>query len=140
MLSLEKLKGNKKRGKKLLSGMACVACHGLKKGDVIKGPDLLNIKLSKEQIAESILKPAATISDSWVAVTMKDGAVHLGTLVSKNEKEVIVHNIAGIPTKVKASDVKSVKKQTSTLMVPALANDLSLQQFADLLEYLYKKE
>jgi hypothetical protein len=25
-------------------------------------------------------------------------------------------------------------------MVPALANDLSLQQFADLLEYLYKKE
>ncbi|MCX8239034.1 MAG: HEAT repeat domain-containing protein [Akkermansiaceae bacterium] len=140
MLSLEKLKGNKKRGKKLLSGMACVACHGLKKGDVIKGPDLLNIKLSKEQIAESILKPAATISDSWVAVTMKDGAVHLGTLVSKNEKEVIVHNIAGIPTKVKATDVKSVKKQTSTLMVPALANDLSLQQFADLLEYLHKKE
>ena len=140
MLSFEKLKGNKKRGKKILSGMACVACHNLKKGDVIKGPDLLNIKLSKEQIAESILKPAATISDSWVTVTMNDGTAHLGTLVTKNDKEVIVHDIAGIPTKVKASDVKSVKTQTSTLMAPGLANDLSLQQFSDLIAYLSKKE
>lgn len=140
MLSLDKLKGNKKRGQKILSGMACVACHNLKKGDVIKGPDLLNMDLSKEQIAESILKPAATISDSWVMVTMKDGTAHLGTLISKSEKEVVVHNIAGIATKVKASDVKSVATQTSTLMGPGLANDLSLQQFADLIAYLYKKK
>ncbi|MFK7911129.1 MAG: NPCBM/NEW2 domain-containing protein [Akkermansiaceae bacterium] len=140
MLSLEKLKGNKERGKKILAGMACVACHNVKPGDAIKGPDLLNMKLTKEQIAEAIIKPEATISDTWVTVTMKDGSLYPGTLISKDDKQVVVHNIAGIATKVKTADVKDIKKQTSTLMGPHLADDLSLQQFADLIEYLYKKK
>ena len=140
MLALEKLKGNKKRGRKVLSGMACVACHNVKPGDTIKGPDLLNMKLTKEQIAEAILKPAATISESWVTVTMKNGTTHLGTLVSNSDKQVVVHNIAGIATKVKTSDVKDLKKQSSTLMGPHLADDLSLQQFVDVIEYLHKKK
>ena len=139
MLSLEKLKGDKKRGQKVLAGMACIACHNVKKGDAIKGPDLLNMKLTKEQIAEAILKPAATISDTWVTVTMKDGTPHMGTLVSKDDQKVVIHNIAGIATTLKAADVKSIAKQTSTLMGPHLADDLSLQQFADMIEYLYKK-
>ncbi|MFT6180034.1 MAG: putative heme-binding domain-containing protein [Akkermansiaceae bacterium] len=140
VLSLEKLKGNKKRGKKVLSAMACLACHGLKKDDLVKGPNLLNLSQTKEQIAESILKPEAAISDTWVTVTMKDGTAHLGTLVSKTEQEVVVHNIAGIATKVKVGEVKSIAKQTSTLMGPGLANDLSLQQFADLIAFLHKKK
>jgi len=139
MVALDKKKGNKKRGKKILSTLSCVACHNVKPGDTIKGPDFkkLGAKLNRDQIAEAILKPEATISDSWVTVTLKDGAEHYGTLVKKSNEQVIIHNIAGIPTKLKASDVKSIKKQSSTLMTPGLANDLSLQEFSDLIEYLH---
>ena len=139
MLALDKLKGDKKRGQQVLTGMACVACHNVKPGDPIKGPDLLNMKLTKEQIAEAILKPAATISETWVTATMNDGTIHSGTIVSKTNQQVIIHNIAGMATKLKTSDVKSINKQTSSLMGPHLADDLSLQQFADVIEYLHKK-
>ena len=139
MLSLEKLKMNKRRGKKVLAGLACIACHNVKAGDPIKGPNLMNLgsHLTKEQIAEAIIKPEATISESWVKVTMKDGREHLGTLVSKTAESVVVHNIAGIATKLKAADVREIKKQDSTLMGPHLTDQLSLQQFADLIGYLH---
>ncbi|BDS07955.1 hypothetical protein NT6N_29950 [Oceaniferula spumae] len=139
MLSLDKIKAKKARGKKVLSGLACIACHNVNPGDPIKGPNMMNLgsHLTKEQIAEAILKPEATIAETWVKVTMKDGSEHLGTLVSKTADTVVVHNIAGIPTKLKAADVKEIKKQDSTLMGPHLADDLSLQQFADLIEYLH---
>ncbi len=139
MLALGKKKGNKGAGKKILSKLACIACHNVKPSDPIKGPDFhkMGSRLNKDQIAEAILKPAATISDSWVTVTMKDGTAHQGTLVSKGALKVVINNIAGIGTTVKASDVKSIAKQTSTLMAPGLANELSIKQFVDLIEYLY---
>lgn len=139
MLAFEKTKGNKRRGKKILAGMACVACHNINKGDPIKGPDLHNMKLTREQIAEAILKPEATISESWVTVTMNDGTTHEGTLVSRDDKQVVIHNIAGIATKLNAPEIKSIAKQTSTLMGPHLADELTLQQFVDVVEYLYNK-
>lgn len=142
IVALGKHKGNAKKGKQVLSTLSCVACHNLNPGDPIKGPDFLKMgaKLSRDQIAEAILKPAATIADSWVTVTMKDGSQHQGTLVSKSKEQVVIHNIAGIPTTLKASDVKSISKQTSTVMAPGLANELSLKQFSDLIEYLHSKK
>jgi putative heme-binding domain-containing protein len=139
MLSLGKIKANKQAGKKVLANLACAACHNIKPADPIKGPDFnkMGARLSKEQIAEAILKPAATISDSWVTVTMHNGTIHQGTLVSKDTQKVTIHNIAGIATTLKTPDVKGISKQTSTLMGPGLANELSLKQFADLVEYLH---
>lgn len=139
MLSLGKIKGNKKAGKKILKGLACAACHNINPGDPVKGPDFNKIgsRLNMDQIAEAILKPAATISNTWVTVTLKDGTAHQGTLVSKDALKVIINNIAGISTTLKASEVKSIAKQTSTLMGPGLANELSLKQFADLVTYLH---
>ncbi len=139
MVALDKMKGNPKAGKKALAGLACAACHNINPEDPIKGPDFAHIGslLNKAQIAEAILKPDATIADSWVTVTTNDGTPHMGTLVSKNEQEVVVNNIAGISTKLNATDVKSIEKQTSSIMGPGLANELSLQQFVDMVSYLH---
>lgn len=139
MVSLDKLKGDPKAGKKALESLACIGCHNINPGDPIKATDFNKIgsRLSKDQIAEAILKPDATIADSWVTVTMNDGTPHMGTLISKDDTAVVVNNIAGIGTTLNAADVKSIEKQTSTLMGPGLANDLSLQQFVDMVSYLH---
>jgi len=139
MVALDKMKGNPKAGKKALASLACAACHNINPDDPIKGPDFNHIGsiLNKEQIAEAILKPDATIADSWVTVTMNDGTPHMGTLISKNDTEVVVNNIAGISAKLNAADVKSIEKQTSSIMGPGLANELSLQQFVDMISYLH---
>lgn len=139
MVSLGKNKGNKKRGQKVLASLSCVACHSIKAGDPVKGPNILKLgaSLSREQIAEAILKPDATIADSWVTVQMKDGSQHQGTLVKLNQAQVKIYNIAGIGTALKVSEIKKIEKQSSTLMGPGLANELSLKQFRDLVEYLH---
>ena len=139
MVALGKMKGEPNAGKKALASLACIGCHNINPGDPIKATDFnkMGSRMSKDQIAEAILKPDATIADTWVTVTMNDGTPHMGTLISKNDNEVVVNNIAGIGTTLNAADVKSVEKQTSTIMGPGLANDLSLKEFSDLVSYLH---
>ncbi|MGB1936469.1 MAG: DUF7133 domain-containing protein [Akkermansiaceae bacterium] len=139
MVALDKMKGNPKAGKKALESLACIGCHNINPDDPVKATDFAKMgsRMSKDQIAEAILKPDATIADSWVTVTTNDGTPHMGTLISKDDTKVVVNNIAGIGTTLAASDVKSIEKQTSTLMGPGLANDLSLQEFVDMVSYLH---
>jgi len=118
---------------------ACAACHSLVDGDPKRGPDLNHIggKLDREAIAEAILKPDASIAESWVDVITHDGTIHQGTLEEKTDTGVIVRNIAGIPTTVKASEVKEINLSASTLMGPHLMDTLSMEQFADVIAYLH---
>ena len=116
--------------------MGCIACHNIAEGQVIKGPDLTKLgKMSKEALAESILKPGASIAKSWVTIQMNDGSSHLGTLVKKDSKQVVLHNIAGIATKLDATKIKKTEPGLN-MMSLHLVDGLSLQQFADLIEYL----
>ncbi|MEO1856434.1 MAG: NPCBM/NEW2 domain-containing protein [Rubritalea sp.] len=142
ILAFEKYKPNKLNGKKVLKTQACIGCHSIENVDPKKGPDLNKIGsiLDNLAIAEAILKPEATIADNWVDATMKDGTVHNGTLVKKDAATVIVRNIAGIETKLNATDVTSVKKATSTIMGPHLVDDLTIQQFVDVVGYLSSKK
>ncbi|MGE9267436.1 MAG: NPCBM/NEW2 domain-containing protein [Verrucomicrobiales bacterium] len=139
MLALDKLKGDPAAGGKLMKTQACAACHSIAEADPKRGPDLNHIGsvLNREAIAEAILKPDATIAENWVDLTTKDGTIHQGTLVKKDDKEVIIRNIAGIPTTLKAEDVASLKKSASTLMGPHLLDALTMKQFADVIAYLH---
>jgi putative heme-binding domain-containing protein len=118
---------------------ACAACHSIAENDPKRGPDLNKIgaRLDREAIAEAILKPDAGIAASWVDVTAKDGTTLQGTLVEKSDTQVIVRNIAGIPTTLKASDVKEIKTSASTVMGPHLLDALTMPQFADVISYLH---
>ena len=87
--------------------------------------------------AEAILKPDAGISESWVDIIANDGSTYQGTLVTKNDKEVLVRNIAGLATVLKASEVKEVKTAASTVMGPHLLDALTMEQFADVIAYLH---
>lgn len=139
MLALDKRKGKIANGKKIMSTQACAACHSIGPNDPKRGPDLNTIGsiLDREAIAEAILKPDATIADVWVDVTKTDGSVLQGTLVSKDDKELVVRNIAGISTTVPMAEVKSVGKSASTLMGPHLLDALTMKEFADVIDYLH---
>ena len=139
MLALDDLKGTPAKGAVLMKTQACAACHSIGEADPKRGPDLNKIgaSLNREAIAEAILKPDAGIAKSWVDVTITDGTTLQGTLVEKSDTQVIVRNIAGIPTTVKADDVKEIKTSASTLMGPHLLDALTMEQFADVIAYLH---
>ena len=139
MLALDDMKGDVTKGRELMKTQACAACHSIAEADPKRGPDLNQIgaSLDREAIAEAILKPDAGISESWVDVTTTDGTIYQGTLVEKSGTQVIVRNIAGIPTTLKAADVKEIKTSASTLMGPHLMDALTMEQFADVIAYLH---
>jgi putative heme-binding domain-containing protein len=139
MLALDDMKGSPAKGREIMKTQACAACHSMAEADPKRGPDLNSIgsRLDREAIAEAILKPDAGISESWVDVTANDGTVYQGTLVTKNDKEVLVRNIAGLVTSLKASEVKEVKTAASTVMGPHLMDALTMEQFADVIAYLH---
>ncbi|MFT5905321.1 MAG: putative heme-binding domain-containing protein [Cryomorphaceae bacterium] len=128
--------GNPKRGAKVIDKVGCMACHNTKPGQPIKGPDLTKLgHLKNGDIAASIIKPGAVISKSWVSITMKDGANHVGTLVKEDAKEITLHNIAGMPTKLDTAKVKKTEPGLN-MMLPNLCNQLTLREFADLIGYI----
>jgi len=139
MLTLDNMKGDPNKGRELMKTQACAACHSIAEGDPKRGPDLNKIgsSLDREAIAEAILKPDAVISEAWVDVTTTDGTTHQGTLVEKSAEQVVVRNIAGIPTTLKPDAVKEIKTSVSTLMGPHLMDALTMEQFADVIAYLH---
>jgi putative heme-binding domain-containing protein len=139
MLALEKLKGDPEKGREVMKTQACAACHSIAENDPKRGPDLNHIgaTLNREAIAEAILKPDAGIAKSWVDITINDGTTLQGTLVEKSDTQIIIRNIAGIPTILKPADVKDIKTSASTLMGPHLMDALSMPQFADVISYLH---
>lgn len=129
-------KGKAKNGAKIITQVGCIACHGIKIGDAVKGPDLTKLgQMTNEKLAEAIIKPGATIAESWVSVTMNNGDNHIGTVVKKDAKELILHNIGGVPTKI---DVKKVTKiePGPDMMSLHLCDNLKLKEFSDLLAYI----
>ena len=139
MLALEKTKGDPAKGREIMKTQACIACHSIAENDPKRGPDLNKIgaALNREAIAEAILKPDAGIAKSWVDVTTNDGTTIQGTLVEKSDTQIIIRNIAGIPTTLKPADVKDIKTSVSTLMGPHLLDALTMDQFADVIAYLH---
>lgn len=139
MLALDDMKGDPARGRDVLATQACIACHSIVDGDPPRGPDLNTVgsRLTRETIAEAILKPDAFISESWVDVITNDGTTLQGTLIEKSETQVVVRNIAGESTTLKPADVKEIKTSASTLMAPHLLDALTMEQFADVISYLH---
>ncbi len=136
VLFVNKHKGKAKKGAKIIKQVGCVSCHNTNLNEVIKGPDLTKLGLTKRgDIAEAIIKPSASIAKNWVNISMRDGAVHLGTIVKKDGKEIILHNIAGIPTTLDATKVKTIEPGLD-MMSHQLCDKLTLPQFADLLSYI----
>ena len=83
----------------------------------------------------SIVKPGAIIAKSWVNITTKNGVLHTGTIVKKDKNEIVLHNIAGLKTVIKTADVKK-NEPGPELMIMHLYDSLTLQEFADLIEYI----
>ncbi|MFT5466629.1 MAG: putative heme-binding domain-containing protein [Verrucomicrobiales bacterium] len=140
MLALDKIKGNAKRGRVLFTQQGCVACHTLTLDEAPKGPFMgqVGAVLNREQIAESILKPSASISQGFatVLITKKDGGVVTGFVTAQSAEKVELRDIAGQVHSVAVADIKERMELEVSMMPPGLANALSMEDFASLIAFL----
>ncbi|WAC13584.1 DUF7133 domain-containing protein [Dyadobacter pollutisoli] len=144
MLAIAKIEGNPALGKTLFTRQGCVACHSITKSGPLKGPYMGQIGsiMNREQIAESILKPNASISQGFasVLITTKDEKSYMGFVSEESAEKLVLRDITGAVYNFKMSDITSRKEMENSMMPPGLANELSYEEFASLITFLSQQK
>ena len=144
LLALQELEGDPIRGKAVYDMQGCIACHSISDDEMMKGPHLGQIGsiMNREQIAESILKPDASIAQGFATymIHTKDDQAHMGFITKESTDELEIRNIAGIKFTIKTEDIVKREKMDNSMMPAGLANSLSYEEFASLLTYLVQQK
>ncbi|RNI38910.1 heme-binding protein [Hanamia caeni] len=144
MLAMDHIKGNPANGRKLFIQQGCNTCHALDKGEVMKGPFMGQIGsiMTRKQIAESILKPNASISQgfSTVQVETKDGKKVLGFVTDESAGKFTLRDITGAVHHIDVKNIKERKELKYSMMPTGMANALSYEDFASLITFLSQQK
>lgn len=144
LLALRKIKGDPSKGKALFTKQGCVACHSISKSEPMKGPFMGQVGaiMNREQIAESILKPNASISQGFatVLISTKEKKSYMGFVTQETAANVVLRDIAGSVTTIKKSNISSRKEMPNSMMPPGLANSLTVEEFASLVAFLAQQK
>lgn len=144
MLAMDKIKGNPADGKRIFIQQGCPACHSLTKDEVMKGPFMGQIGsiMSRKQIAESILKPNASISQGFssIAITTKDGKSVMGFVTGESADKITLRDITGAVHNINTKDIKTREELKTSIMPSGLANALSYEEFVSLITFLFQQK
>jgi putative heme-binding domain-containing protein len=135
--------GDPARGKALFLDarrLACSRCHGTDGKSAMPGPDLFAIgdKFGRRELIESILSPSATIAVGYSTTILhtRDGDVYDGVLKEASATEIALTRIDGEILRIPSPDVIERRTSDLSLMPEGLHACLTLQEFADLVDYL----
>jgi putative heme-binding domain-containing protein len=135
--------GDAGRGREIFadaSGVACVRCHraGQDGGDT--GPDLSGIgaQFDKRALAESILFPSKAVREGYqqVEIETNDNETVYGLVRTEDNESLVIRDASGAARQIAKTEIKSRRNSELSLMPEGLQAGLSLQEFADLVEYL----
>jgi putative membrane-bound dehydrogenase-like protein len=133
-----RMKGDLAKGKTTFE-TNCANCHRHGELGAEIGPDLTNIhkKFDKNGLLDAIVNPSASLVfgfEGWT-ITTKKGESHFGFLLGDG-KTVVLKDLAGKQTVVKAEDIKTRQKMPNSLMPDPVSMGLKEQDLADLVDYL----
>jgi putative membrane-bound dehydrogenase-like protein len=134
--------GDIRRGQTIFnsSKLSCRACHtiGYVGGKI--GPDMTRIGQIRQprDLVESILFPSASFVRSYepVAVRTLDGQVYSGVVKVDSPVEVILTLAADKEVRLAREDIEIAQPGKVSIMPAGLDKQLSLQELADLVEFL----
>ncbi len=98
--------------------------------------------MTRDQIAESILKPDASISQGFASVLInaKGDKSYMGFITEESADRIVLRTIAGEVFPIKTSDILSRKEMETSMMPAGLANALSYEEFASLITFLSEQK
>jgi len=137
-----KTKGDPAIGAQIFQQATCGNCHTVSKDAPPRGPFLGSIAdtYKRPELAAAILDPNKTIAQGFVTnfFTLKKGDPVMGFVVSESATEVTIRNQVGVEQKIATADIKDRQQLPNSLMPPALLNQMTVKDFASLLDYLEK--
>jgi len=133
-----RLKGAGGHGHDLFLAL-CAGCHRSGGEGQVFGPDLAGAKVhGKQAILRAILEPNLDVQAEYatcVAET-RGGESLVGIKTSQNTSTLTLRRFGGGPMVWLLEDIRSIRTQPWSLMPEGLEQGLSLQDMADLLDYL----
>ena len=133
--------GDAARGRELFYGTAkCSSCHQAKPDDPgLVGPSLVDVttRAKRDYLLESIVSPSSKIVAKYGATVLElvDGRTLSGIIASEDANELAITLADGTQTTLAVADVDQRTFSTISIM-PSMANILSVQDVADLIEFL----
>ncbi|WP_038166939.1 discoidin domain-containing protein [Verrucomicrobium sp. BvORR106] len=135
-----KTKGDAELGEQLFTRQTCVACHTTREDEPQKGPYLGNIAQTykREELAMAILDPNKTIAQGFATemFALKDGTQQLGFVTLESADQVKIRTITSQEFTYKVADIAKREKLPISMMPPGLVMNLTVKEFASLLDYL----
>jgi putative heme-binding domain-containing protein len=124
-----------------MGSLQCKSCHRVKEEGGKVGPELTAVgkKLTRAQILENIAEPSKTIAQEYRTHLLEtsDGKALSGIIVSKTENEIVLRDAEDKEVRLAVADIEQIAAQPLSMMPEGLLRDLTPQQAADLVEYLY---
>jgi putative heme-binding domain-containing protein len=144
VVQLLSMEGDPTRGEKLFAAGVgqCSQCHRIANVGKEVGPDLSRIadKLkTREKILNSIIDPSAEIEDKYRAVTVLtvDGQTRVGRVLSRSDQRLTLQDAEGKQIEIPTDDIELEKPVPNSLMPQQLLSQLTAEQAANLIAYLY---
>ncbi len=144
--SILALKGDAKNGEGLFFNkeLKCANCHKVGDKGTTVGPDLTKIGATRTraELLDSLLNPSARVEPQYAAyaVRTKDEKTHIGIVVTRNEKELVLIDAEGKKVTIPGDTVDSVRPSRLSLMPDGQMSGLTPQEAADLLEFLASRK
>ena len=137
---IDSRRGDRAVGAELFVAKKCVSCHAAGVDSAGMGPSLANAAgiYSRRQLAESILAPSKSLAQGFatVAIVLSDGRPLVGFVTSEAADLVVLRDGLGVEHRVPKSDIEERSQLPTSVMPEGLVSDLSIAQFASLLDYI----
>jgi putative heme-binding domain-containing protein len=138
--------GNAQRGRSLWfdSGFSCRNCHQVESKGQMVGPamDDIGAKRTKRELLDSILNPSASIEAAYQGhvVATEEGELITGLKLSEDENQMVIVDSEGKKQIIAMDEIEESRPMRKSLMPEQLLAEMTLQQAADMLEFLKSQE
>ena len=137
---VEERRGDRGVGLELFVAKKCITCHSTGPDSAGLGPSLANAAgiYNRRQLAESILLPHKSIAQGFAttAVLLEDGTSLVGFVTSEAAELLVMRDALGAEHRVAKSAIEERSKLPTSVMPEGLVADLSVAQFASLLDFI----
>jgi len=134
------LRGRPEQGAAVATRAACLSCHRVGAEGRDFGPDLskVGLRLSREQLLESLLEPAKTVDPAYQAraFELADGQAQVGFVVARTPDTVRLRVATGETLNLAVATIRSETPLPASLMPAGLLAELTAQEAIDLVDYL----
>lgn len=134
------MEGDLELGKNLFARQSCIACHSILPDEPQKGPYLgtAGNLFTREQLITHVIEPGAEVAQGFQTYRfqLKDGSGAFGFVTARDEERIEVRNVAGVKQIIRTADVTKEELLEASMMPPGLVNNLTLREFASLIDYL----